>query len=217
MGEDNLNLVFAELQKELLHPELIKDGKLHFEYNNFIYRVRMPNQKELTEANNLRNRKFYALLQERDEKGKPVYLLTKNLKKLLKFSQGVDIDEFDQKLEDSKKQIINVLLELSKVTDSEIKTIEKYRKKIQELKEQRKEIVLEKAGYLAVAVEPQAEDIYYKTLTRFCTEQYIENGEGENKTGDFVKVWSNCEEYDNDNSLLPNIALGQFTELYLSM
>lgn len=214
---DNLNLVFAELQKEIMHPELIKDGKLHFEYNGIIYRVRMPNQKELTEANNIRNRKFYALLQERDANGKPVYLLIKNLKKILKFNQCIDIDELDNQLEILKKQLIDVHLELAKITDSEIKTIEKYQKKIQTIKDQRTDIILEKAGYLAVAIEPQAEDVYYKTLTRFCTEQYVESGEGENRKGDFIKVWEKFDDYENDNSLLPNIALGKFTELYLNM
>ncbi|MFA5048510.1 MAG: hypothetical protein WC516_05815 [Patescibacteria group bacterium] len=217
MNTDNLQLILQELQKDVLHPELIKDNKYHFTFEEKLYRVRMPSQKELAEANGQRNIRFYELLKEKDDKGKPVYLLIKNLKEELKKSQNIDIDKMDKELEDLKDELLQTHIELSKVTDTEEKTIQQYKEKIAKIKDKRTALILEKSGYLGLAIEPQVEDTFYKTLTRLCTEQYIETGEGENKVGNFIAVWNNLSEYLNDNTLLPNIAIGKFTELYFNI
>lgn len=214
---DNFQVVLDELQEDILHPELIEDNKLHFHYKNKLFRVVMPSQKDLAEANNARNVKFYQLLKEKDENGQAVYLTVDNLKKLLKESQGIDVDAIDVELEKLKDEIVRLHLELAQKEDHEKSTILKYKTQIQDLKNKRKEILFKKAEHLAPAIQMQAEDVYYKVLTRLCTEEYIEEANGEEKTGKFIKVWSTIDEYNEDKSVFPNVALGRFTELFFNV
>jgi len=190
---------------------------LHFTHGDQLYRVCMPNQSQLNEANNERNIKIYQLLKTRDENGQPVYLTTDQLKGLLKQSLNIDIDQMDQELEALKNQIIQKHADLARFSDEEVDRIEKCKQEIQELKDARTKIIIEKAEYLAPSIQMQSDDTYYKSLTRLCTEKYIEEGEADKKTGKFIKVWKNLSECLNDESLLPNVALGKFTKLFFSM
>lgn len=214
---ENLQIVLDELNSDLLHPELIEDNKKPFTHDNELYQARMPTQLELTEANNARNRRFYELLKETDDKGNPVYLSEVNLKKLLKEAQNIDIDEMDKELEVLKNELLQAYVSLSKCKDGEDKYIEKYRSQINEIKQKRQLLLLNKTAYIAPAIELQSQDAFYKTLSMLCTEKVSEEQKDDETIVRYEKVWKNKDEYNNDNSVLPNKALGHFVELYINV
>ena len=208
MEEQLFKEVLEELQKDMLNTELIQDNKLHFNFEDNIYRVRMPNQKENAEANNYKNKIFVKLLQEKNEDGSSSHLMEKPLIQLLKESAQVDIEGFTKKAKKIEDEMTQLYLTLSKKKDSEKKAIKKLKQELEVLRNKRLNIILEKAGYLTPAIENQTQDDYYRFLTCICIEKLVNE-----KKDKWSKVWKNFSEYEADNSKLPYIALGRFTEL----
>lgn len=210
---DQVQEVLEQLQNDMLNPELIQDNKLHFRIEEQLYRVRMPNQKELAEANDRKNRKYMELLQKKNEDGSSTYLMEKNLIKVLKESQGIDINEMDNEAEKLRQQVFDKYLSLAQVKDTDKTLIDNLKKDIAEIKEKRLKIVLDKAGYLSVSIQNQAQDEYYKFLTFKCTEKYNEVEE----KGNWDKVWKSYDDYEKDDTNLVYVALGRLTELTLNV
>lgn len=209
----NINDILEELQNDLSNPELIQDNKLHFRVKDKLYRVRMPNQKELAEAKDKQNRKYFQLLIQKNEDGSSAYLVEKNLIKLLKDTQEVDIEEMNMKISELEKKLIDKYISLAQLKDSDKKAIDKFKEEIQEIRNTRLKIVIDKAGYLAPAIQNQAQDEYIKYLTAICTENYQEI-EGKGK---WIKVWLDYDNFQKDNSNLVYIAEGRLTELMLNV
>ena len=202
MEEETLQEVLNELQKDTINTELIQDNKIHFNYKDDIYRVKMPNQRELSDAINVKNKLFIRLLQQEDT------LTQKQLIKVLKEQQNIDIEELDKKVSDLEKELMQVYLTLAKKKDSEQKAILKLKEEINNIRNQRLNIILEKAGYLSPAIEIQADDGYYKFLTSVCTEKLINSEEDK-----WECVWKKYEDYEKDDTTFPLLALGKLTEL----
>lgn len=205
--------VLNELQNDMLNPELIQDNKLHFRVADKIYRVRMPNQKELAEANDRKNRKYMELLQKRNEDGSFAYLMEKNLIKLLKESQNIDIELLNEEIKKSEKDLIDKYLSLAQLKDTDKQAIDNLKNEINQIKEQRLKLVLDRAGYLSVSIQNQAQDEYMKYLTAMCTESYNEVDE----KGTWSKIWKSFSDYEKDGSNLAYISLGRLTELTLNV
>lgn len=204
MEDKQLLEVLEELKKDELNPELIQDNKLHFRYKEDIYRVRLPNQKEHSNANSYKNIKYVQLLKKDDT------LTIKQLVTLLKEKQDIDIDAMDKEAAKLENELTQVYLTLAKKKDTETKAIEELKKKLEEVRNKRLTVVMEKAGYLAPAIENQVQDDYYRFLASFCTEKLVKKEEDKE---DWKQVWISFEDYEKDNSKLPYIALGRFTEL----
>jgi len=214
VNENNqIQEVLQELQNDMLNPELIQDNKLHFRIEKQLYRVRMPNQKELAEANDRKNRKYMELLQKKNEDGSSAYLMEKNLIKVLKESQNIDIELIDREIKELEQQLTDKYLSLAQVKDTDKTLIDNLKKDIAEIKDKRLRIVLDKAGYLSVSIQNQAQDEYYKFLTFKCTEKYSEVEE----KGNWDKVWKSYDDYEKDDTNLVYIALGRLTELTLNV
>ena len=202
MEDSNFNEILQELQKDTLNSELISDNMLHFNYDGFIYRVKMPNQKENAIANSYKNNIYVKLLKQDNT------LTIKQLKKLLKEKKDIDIELLDKQAKKLEDEVIQVYLTLAKKKDSEKKSIEKLKKQIDVLRQKRLAIILEKAEYLTPAIENQAQDDYYRFMSSFCTEKLIDKDKDT-----WEQVWKDFSEYEEDNSKLPYIALGKLTEL----
>lgn len=202
MEDQNLTEIFEELKKDTLNTDLIQDNALVFQYEKDTYRVNMPNQKENSEANNYKNKIYIKLLQEDNT------LTIKQLTKLLKDKNNINIDELDKVAKNFEDEMGQIYLTLYKKKDTEKKIIEKLKKELDIIRQKRLEIVLEKAGYLAPAIENQTQDDYYRFMTCLCTEKLVDK----NKKL-WEQVWSSFEKYELDRSKLPYIALGKFTEL----
>jgi len=214
VNENNqMQEVLDELQNDILNPELIQDNKLHFRVESKIYRVRMPNQKELSEANDRKNRKYMELLQKKNLDGSSAYLMEKNLIKLLKESQGIDIALIDSEVKELENKLMDKYLSLAQLKDTDVTAIENLKKEISEIKDKRLILILDKAGYLAISIQNQAQDDYMKFLTSTCVEEYMEVEE----KGTWNKVWKKFEDYEKDDTNLAYISLGRLTELMLNV
>lgn len=204
MNEKNLQEILEELKTDELNPELIQDNKIHFRVKDTIYRVRVPNQKENSNASSYKNKIYVKLIQEDNT------LTIKQLKKILKEKQDIDIDKLDKKAKDLENEMTQIYLTLAKKKDSEKKVVKELTNKINEVRDKRLEIVLEKAGYLAPAIENQSQDEYYRFLTAICTEKLIQEEKKEDK---WQKVWNTFGDYEKDDRKIVYLALGKLTEL----
>lgn len=207
--EENLNYqtVLDEIDKEILNPELIQDNKLYFTINEDMFRVSMPNQQELTKAEEIRNTYKVELIQ------KPGTITRSKLKKILKEKQDIDTDEMQQEADDIEKRIIDLYLSLARKQDSEKEEIEKIKAHIQEYLEQRKDIIIEMAEHLSSCIEVQTKNKYMEYLVFLCTEKRTK----ENKVDNWYKVWESFDEYSKDNSKTAMKAMGMLTHLMLNL
>ncbi len=213
---ENLELVMQEFEKDTLNPELIVDNKLHFIHDNVTYRVRMPNQQELAQASRVRNRTFYTLLREKDENGNPIYLVSSKLKELLKEAQGIDIEAMEKELDVLKDKYIKTSLELSKCRDDDTR-IDSIKDKIQKIKTERQKLIFLMSDHLALSIDVQARDAYYRYLVSICTERYFEEIKDEITVGNYCRVWPSIIDYEKDDTVLPGLAMMRFTELYMNV
>jgi len=207
----NINEVITELKKDELNPDLIQDNKLHFEFDKSVYRVHLPNQRELSEATNYKNKEYLRMLNEEHN------LTNKQLIKILKEKQSVDIDEIDEKAKKLEEEMMQYYLSLSKKKDSDKKSIKKLKEKLDIVRDKRLELILEKANFLAPSIENQMQDNYYRYLTSMCTEKLIQKQDKKHTEEIWEQVWDSFTEYQEDYSTLVYVALGRQTELMLGM
>ena len=200
--KQGINEVLTELMKDEINPELIQNNKIHFRVSDDIYRVRMPNQKENSNATGYKNKTYIKLIQEDNT------LTIKQLKKVLKEKQDIDIDDLDKKASELEKEMTQVYLTLAKKKTSEKSSITKLKSKLETIRDKRLVIILEKAEFLSPAIENQAQDEYYRFLTAMCTDKLIDK-----KNDKWEQVWISFNKYEQDDSKLPYLSLGRLTEL----
>jgi hypothetical protein len=204
MEDLTLDQVLEELQKSSQNQELVKDNKFYFQYKELWYRVCMPNQKELAEANQYRNQRKIQMLQAGKKEG---FLLKKELIAVLK-ENGVDIDDMDKEIEKLKDQLIQLALTTAKKRDSEEVSIEKLEKDSKEIDNKIRKILNQKMEHLALAIEYQAEDAWYKNLVAVCAEKSVDETKEK-----WEKVWKTFSDFQKDNSNLPYICEAHFVSL----
>ncbi len=168
-----------------MHPELIQDNKVHFQYDNKIYRVRMPNQIDIFTAEKMKNEYEVELLES-----KKVNSL-KNLKKLKKESQGIDIDALEKELKDTENDIEKVYDSLFKRHDDDLDGIKADTAKYNEIKKKREELIREISKETSSAIEVQTENYFMAYLVSVCTER------NENTETEVIwkNEWSSFDEY----------------------
>lgn len=208
--EESLNEILEELQKDLVNSDIVQDNKIVFPLGNNLYRVRMPNQKDLTVASNMKSVKYVELLRLKD------ILTIKQITKLLK-EKDVDISEIDSQIKGYEDEMHEIYLTMAKKKDSEEKAISQLKKELEAVRKKRMDLVMEKVDLLAPALENQVNEFYYKYLTFLCTEQYEEKEINNIVTGDWKSVWKTFETYCLEDSKLTHIALGKLTELIYSV
>lgn len=205
VNEKELKEVLDDLDQEFMISDLVSDNKLHFSWNNNVYRVRMPNQRETALAEEEKNSLYVKLINQDNT------ITKKRLIKILKEKQGVDILAMYRELNDLEKEMFEAYLVLGPRKTSEEKTIEKYKNKIYEIKLKRQEILTDIGQHLSPAIESQTEAVYLRYLTSCCTEKYYEK----DKRGEWLPVWTSFENYLKDDSQLTLKALGTTTRLLL--
>lgn len=211
--EKDIKDVLEELQKDVLHTELVQDNKLHFQCENNVYRARMPDQKEQNEATQYKNKTYIKLLQEENT------VTLQQLKDILK-KKGIDIEKIDKQLNELEKDMMQCYLSLYNKTDK--KGIKKYKNELEKIREKRMNLIIEKSNLLSPAIEYQAQDEYYRYLTAYCTEVFVEKRKSnKKKKAEIIQswkpAWNSFDEFLKDRSKLRLIALGKLTELLLSV
>ena len=198
MEDANLKEIFDQINKNMTNSELVKDNKFLFSYEDKWYAIRMPNQKELAIANRNRKATIVKLYQKGKVEG---YLGRDALIKLLKEKNDIDINKMDDEINKLIKKCVQIHLTASKKKDNEKKQLKELEKQRNDIQEQIKNISNKKAEHLALSIENQAEDVWYKVLVSLCTLKLIDE-----KSDKWEKVWKDFNDFENDESNLPYLA-----------
>lgn len=200
--------VFQDILNEsnFLNAELIQDNKFHFYHEGSVYRVRMPKQKELSEVNKAKNSFYVELLKT------PNALSKDNLKKLLKESQGIDIEAMELELKDLEESLYKVYLDLAGKKDANEEGIQKCKDNVSEINDKRFKLIEKISSYLTPSIEVQIENHYMEQLASICTDK-LENSEKE----EWKRVWNSFDEFMNDESTLRLYAVSLLAKLMMGV
>ena len=208
MGIKHVKEVIEELQKNSLHPELIQDNKIHFSCDNAIYRVRMPSQLELLEADREKNAYQVKLI------GQDNTITLSKLKKVLKEKQGVDIDDMEKQLVALEDDLQKVYERMAKKHDDDVDGIEQVRKELKEVEDKRGVLIREISDRTAPSIDVQSDNYYMSYLTAVCTEK---NEETETNVV-WNKAWVSFKEYlEGEDSNVKYFAMGYLTTLIMKV
>jgi hypothetical protein len=114
----------------------------------------------------------------------------------------------DKEIENLKDQIIQLALTTAKKKDSEEVSIEKLEKESKEIEGKIRKIINQKMEHLALAIEYQAEDAWYKNLVAVCTEKAVDETKEK-----WEKYWKTFGDFQKDNSNFPYISEAHFVQL----
>lgn len=189
-----------EIFPDTLNDEEIKDNKKLFIFDKQLYRVRMPKQKELFSADNIRKNYKVELLQ----KGT---ITRDKLIKLLKESEDIDIIDLEKQKEELENQIIKKWVELGPKYSDEKEVINKLKEELKILDLKHQELCYIIIDHLKPCVELQCDDLYYNILTSYCTEKETEDNK-------WISVWNNYQQFEDEDPALVKTAVRYFARLY---
>ena len=193
--DDDINLKRVE--------EFIKDNKITFDYEGKQYRVKMLNLREKEELDILRRKKFSQLLQAKDDQNNYVYLLEKDLIKVLK-DRGMNIDEIDDDLKKLDSEFSRIQLELGEsLSKNEGEAILKtYEDNIQAIISQKQILSTQRNLLLTYSLENCLENYVYQVITFLSLEKLEDEL--------WIKAFDTLEDFQNykDENLI--IKAGQF-------
>lgn len=188
--------IVEDLHTDLTDSNLIQDNKYLFLVENQTYRVKMPTQKEITNADQERKKYRIKLLKDPDTVSR------KALIKLLKERDEVDIEELEKQMEKLKQELQSVWLDMAVKYSDEKDMIDKDKAKLEDIKRKFINISIELSEYLDPCIEEQTKKYHREYLTYLCTEKAISEDRDE-----WCKCWKSFEEFQNDNSKLVYQAL----------
>jgi hypothetical protein len=173
--------------------EFIKDNKITFDYLDSQYRVKMLNLSKKEELDMLRRKKFSQLLQEKDDKGNFVYLLEKDLIKVLK-ERGLDIEEINEDIKKLDSQFMTIQMQLGEsLSKNEGESILKsYEDSIKDIFLQKQVLSTQKNLLLTYSLENCLESYVYQAIT-FLSLEKLEN-EVWVEAFDSLEDFQNCED-----------------------
>jgi hypothetical protein len=177
-------------ESKLLDSSLIQDNKLQFAVNNEKYRVRMPTQKELADAESYRYKALVRLLQEEGT------ITKKKLIVLLKEKQDVNIEDLENKKKIAERKLHDAYLGLALCNDDDKERLQSYVSKIESSRQEYIDLFIEIEQYLSPAIENRIEGLYAKHLTVSCTDKLNE------ETQEWSKVWKTYDEFEKDSSIV---------------
>ena len=208
MSIKNVKDIINELASQVLKPELIQDNKLAFICDDLIYRVKMPSQLDLLEADKKRNAYQIMLIQEDNT------MTLATLKKVLKEKQNIDIPAMEDDLKKLEEDMLKVYERLAKKHDDDKEGIELDKKDIESIKEKRQEIINEISTRIAPSIDTQSDNYYMSYLTAICTEKNVEK----DNDIEWVSNWSSFDIYLNEpDSNIKFYAMGNLTRLMMSL
>ena len=201
---EKMKEIIESLEVESFNQSLIKDNKIIFVLDEYVYRCKMPSQKDLALAEDLENRLKVELIQ------KDGYVSRKKLKEILKEKQSIDIDDLENQKEELQKKLKDVYIDLAIIqTDNETE-LKNLKEKKRLIEEKFTLLIIEITEYLKPCIEEQIKKKYYEFLTHLCTEKAVDNDNWE-------LVWSDLEKYEEDNSKLAHNAVGYLQTLLLNL
>ncbi len=199
-----LKAVLKEMDVSSANESMIQDNKCIFPYNDKIYRVRMPNQIEQTQAEEVQNKVKLRLTQEKGNRSR------NQLIRDLKENNGLDVKALEAERDKIKEELQDVYLELAVVSSEFPVKIETMIKKKEEIESRFMEIFIEIAEVLEPCIQEQAKIEYYRFLAYTCAEV-------KSDTEDFTPAWETYDDYKKDDTGLTTIFLNNLQSLLLKI
>lgn len=201
--------LLGNMEDNMTNQSLIQDNKIIFTFDNSVYRCHMPNQRIQSEAEDYQNKIKIRLLKDEDA------ITRKQLIKVLKEKQDIDIYELEDQKEKLKKDLQDCYLDLAVTTSEREDKLDELKDKKQKIEDEFMKVSIEIADYLTPCTEERIVVSYYRYLTYACTEKSVPSDvSGEEK---WAKVWKNFEDYENDDSGLSYKALNCVHTLLLNV
>ncbi len=181
----------AELIKDidisLLSNSIIQDNKIIFPCNGNVYRCRMPNQREETNAETVQNKLKIQLIQEDGT------ITKKQLIKVLQEKQNINIKELELESNKLKNDLLQAYLKLAPIPTDNVDEIEDGKNEIDKIEQQFLKITYEIAENLTPCIEEQIKVAYYRYLSYACSEIQV-------KEDEFKPIWETFDAFEKDDS-----------------
>jgi len=175
--------------------EITKSNITAFSHEDVKYRITKPNYQDKQTIYKERVKKFTELL--RDDS----FTLEKDLKKLY-LKRGIDIDGMAKKITSLETKKEGVQYKLGEVLkkDGNEKDCETYKKEIQDIQEEQKQLAVESSALLEFTIENQVMLHMYNYMTYVITEKEVE--------GKFVKAFESFQKFMeiDDDALMGKLA-----------
>jgi len=180
--------------------KLLQNNEVEFTFKDIKYRVRKPSFGERQDGYKKRIEYYTQLLQEKDENGNFKYKDEISLRKLYK-ERGIDIDDLDAQFKtlEQNKKILQTKLGKALKDNKSDKDLESYKKEIEQINDNQKDISARKTIYLEYSLENQTSIFTYSYLAHLITEKQ----EGDK----WVRVWDNYKDFENDDEMFVNTVL----------
>ena len=175
--------------------EITKSNITAFSHEDVKYRITKPNYQDKQTIYKERVKKFTELL--RDDS----FTLEKDLKKLY-LKRGIDIDGMAKKITSLETKKEGVQYKLGEVLkkDGNEKDCETYKKEIQDIQEEQKQLAVESSALLEFTIENQVMLHMYNYMTYVITEKEAD--------GKFVKAFESFQKFMeiDDDALMGKLA-----------
>lgn len=198
-----LQNILEELDININNQTLIQDNKILFQVEDHLYRCRMPNQQERFYADQKKNQLYLDLIQQ------PKTVTKKQLIKILKEHQNIDIDKLEHEKLTLSQKIKELYLDLVPYSDNEKKNIDSKKEKVEEIEKELMRLSLEISTYLGPCIESQVDACYIEYLTYLCTEKL-------KKEDQWISTWKTFEDFQNAERKLLNKSIESLTNLILN-
>lgn len=196
---EKLQEILDTLDTDFSNPSIIQDNKFIFKLGDYLYRSRMPNQKERSEAEAIKDKLYGRLLQEGG------YLTRKQLIKLL-LKQDIDVIDLQDKKIKLEDKLKDNYLELAMAVTGDDVVINKLKADITEIENKHMLLSLEISNFLSPSIEDRLEKDYIEYLTAICTEKLTGKD-------DWSPAYTSFEEFQKGDTKLENKAVEAMAHL----
>lgn len=203
---DHIKDVISTINLNSLDDSLIKDNKLYFEYDGKSYRVKMPSQKDISDAHRRKDQHQCQLMSDKC----PIFT-KETLKRMLKENQNINIDELEAQRIELQQKLQDIYLDLAIIHPDSTDRIEDKKIEIRELDAQFTDVFMTITRWLEPALENQLEKVYVEFLTSRCCEVEIKT----EKETSWLPIWLSYDAFQNDNNNLTSECIKQMTFLLI--
>lgn len=202
---EELTETLKEAQLNIDGKSLIQNNKFLFSYQDKNYSCRMPNQREQSEADQAQNIYKISLIKKEGT------ITKKQLIKVLKENQDIDIAELEKNKLKIQDELQTVYLELAVVPSDDTGKINQVTKKQKAIEEKFMQVSIEIVEMLAPCIEEQTKIQYFRYLGYLCTDQKVPEKD------EYERTWKSFEEFENDSTGLSYKCVEGIQTLLLSV
>lgn len=202
--------ILKDLDINITNNSLIQDNKSIFHIDSKIYRCRMPNQRERSEAEQKKNEFYIQLIQNEN------IVTRKKLKEILKEKQDIDIDALEKKKLEILDKLKRAYEELYPYYSDEEKEIDAQKEKIEEIEKEYKSLSSEIIIYLEPCIESQIDKYYIEYLTYLCTDKLLAKGDKE-IDDQWNIYWKSFNDFQIDDTNILDQAIKNLSNLVINI